>query len=784
MKLYTATILLVFIGTKSFSQHTENQIKEIINNSTEGKLVFENSRLLIEGFLVQAEMISDKLLTLQPENPNYNYRKGYLIIESKKDYIAAIPYLLKAITKTNSIYDAFSSKKQDAPIDAFYYLGLCYHSVQDFKKATENYTTFIEKSNSKSSLIPLAELKIKQCVQAEKLILNPVNIQLKNAGYRINSAYGDYSPAISLDGSSLYFTSRRPWGDEKIDSIKDPYSNEYKEDVYVSYLNNDSSWTDATRLNFSLPDKNEASVSVSSDERKIYLYKDSTGNGDIYFTDFYAQKFQDITILETEDLNTEYWESHFFETQNGKNIYFTSDRPGGFGGLDIYVCNSLSENKWSAPINLGGKINSAFDEDAPFVSFDHKTLYYSSNGEKSMGGFDILFSDLSKDSSWSESKNLGYPLNSTADDIFYTTTIDGSSGYLSSSRTGGNGANDIYEIHSESMGIKSVAVLNGFIHTIDNSPLPEDLAVSMKLRCIDCDDSKSTKTIYPRLRDGIFISNLQPCKSYELSYENETDNLKMYQDQFKTNCSLDYQEIYKEVLLDVKNKKIVPVKHYSLDGTIADRTTKLEIDNVKIEVLDILTKKIIETKLTKSDGSFILTFLNKKSIDIPLNYELKISKENYLTQIVNLEIIKKDQENIHLSFTLQKFEIGSDLATIFNVKPIYFNFDKSILRSESKIELDKIVKILNDNPTLEIECGSYTDCRGSFEYNLWLSEQRSKTSAEYIMERISNPSRIKAKGFGESKSVNNCNCEETTASNCSKSEYQLNRRTEFKITKN
>jgi outer membrane protein OmpA-like peptidoglycan-associated protein/tetratricopeptide (TPR) repeat protein len=783
MKLCITTLLLVCIATNSFSQLTDNQIKEIINTSSEEKLVAENSRLLIDGFLVQAEMITDKLLTLQSESPNYNYRKGYILIESNKDYEAAIPFLLKAVTQTNSNYDAFSAKKQDAPIDAFFYLATCFQTIQDFTKATENFNKFIEKSNPKSRLLPLANLKLKQCEQAKKLISQPVNIELKNVGNNVNSIYGDYSPVISLDGSSLYFTSRRPWGNGKTDSIRDPYTNEYKEDVFVSFMNNDSTWADATRLNFNLPERNEATVSVSSDERRIYLFKDSTGNGDLYFTDFYAQKFQDISVLSIDGLNTENWESHFFLTQDAKNIYFTSDRPGGFGGLDIYVCNSIGESSWSAPINLGAKINSEFDEDAPFVSFDHKTLFYSSNGEKSMGGFDILFSDLSTDNTWSESQNLGYPLNSTSDDIFYTTTIDGSRGYLSSTRKGGIGANDIYEIKSEYFGAKSIAVLNGYIHTTDNSPLPDDLAIAMKLQCIDCEDSKSIKTIFPRLRDGVFISNLQPCKTYELTYVNATDKLNMYQDKFTTQCTNDSQEIYRDILLDVKNKKVIPVKHFAVDGAIADKTTNKGIDKVKIEVLDLSTKNIIETKFTKSDGSFNLAFLNKKPIENPLNYEIKISKENYLTQVVNIIQNKKDDLNIHLSLTLQKFEIGSDLASLFNVKPIYFGFDKSNLRSESEIELDKIVKILNDNPTLEIECGSYTDCRGSSEYNLSLSERRAKISSDYIKQRITNPSRIQAKGFGESKLVNSCNCEGIVKYNCSNKDHQLNRRTEFKITK-
>jgi outer membrane protein OmpA-like peptidoglycan-associated protein len=166
-----------------------------------------------------------------------------------------------------------------------------------------------------------------------------------------------------------------------------------------------------------------------------------------------------------------------------------------------------------------------------------------------------------------------------------------------------------------------------------------------------------------------------------------------------------------------------------------------------------------------------------------LNYQLKLSKEDYYTQNLVLKETLGDSEAIHLKYFLDKPIIGGDIASSFDILPIYFNFDQSNIRPDAKIELDKIVKIMNDNPNLEIEFGSHTDCRGSYAYNMALSTRRAKSSADYIKTRITNPKRIYGKGYGESKLVNGCECEGAVKSTCSEEEHQANRRTEFRIVK-
>lgn len=557
MKLIYLFSLFLFAPTLSFSQMTDEEIQQLIENGSEALLVSENSRLMQEGFLYHAEKIADKLLTMKPESSNYNYRKGFLMLEIRKDYEKAIPYLEKAILNTDQNFDMYGISEKSAPTDAFFHLGTCYHLNEDIDKAKEYYSKFIEMSKSKSELIPVSQLRLIQCDRAKEAMANPVNVKINNAGNAVNNEFPDYAPTISLDGTSLYYTSRRPWDDGSTETFRDPKIHQYPEDVYVSYSSPDGSWMTPIRLDFCIPKRNEATISVSTDERRIYLYEDSTGSGDIYYSDFYASKFNDIQIVKDKDINTKYWETHCMISHDQTRMFFTSDRPGGMGGRDIYMSKRKSDSSWADPVNLGPKVNTAFDEDSPFISIDNKMLYFSTNGEKSIGGFDIMVCDLLTDGNWSESRNLGYPFNSTNDDIFYTTTIDGLRGFLTSSRKNGYGEKDIYEIYNNYLGVKNLAVFKGFIRTLDYTPLPEDFAISIKLTCDDCEEYEKNRTVFPRLRDGIFMTGLKPCKTYKIAYFNASDNKTMYEETFTTDCDLAYQEIYRELILDVPNRRII-----------------------------------------------------------------------------------------------------------------------------------------------------------------------------------------------------------------------------------
>ncbi len=557
-------LLLLTVGchfVNAQNELTEAEVRQMASSGNQNQLVMQTSNFTQEGYSFFAEILVDRLLQLDPESPNYNYRKGFLCIDIRKDYVQAIPYLEKAIVDTDPNYDMYSPKERSAPTDALFHLATCYHLNEEIDKAATHYEMFKNVSNKKSELLPVTDVRLVQCVEAKKQMGSPVKVYLKNIDAPINTNFPEYSPVISLDGSALYFTSRRPWENDETEGFKDPRINQYPEDVYVSYVDYDSVWTEPKRLEFCIPMQNEATIAISSDERKIYLYLDSTGNGDIYYTDFYLAKFQDIQELEMKDINTNYWETHSMMSHDKETFYFVSDRPGGHGGRDIYMVKLLErkgkELKWGNPINLGPNVNGPGDEDAPFISVDNRTLYFATNDGRSIGGFDIMRTVLEDGGTWTPSQNLGYPFNSTNDDIFYTTTLDGRKGYMTSFRKDGRGEKDIYEIHNDYLGLKDIAVLKGLIKTVDNKPIPEDFAIKVKLVCIDCDESSTERLVYPRLRDGRFMTGIEPCKTYRLEYTDVGIDKLIHTDGFTTLCDTNYQEIYRELLIDVDKRIIV-----------------------------------------------------------------------------------------------------------------------------------------------------------------------------------------------------------------------------------
>jgi len=779
MKKIIKAVLLATFPLFTQAQLTEHEVRQMTQTADEQQLIVECSRMLQENYYFFAEIIADRLLQINPQNPNYHYRKGYIILDSRQDFVSAMPYLMYATKKVNKNYDMYSAKEDAAPTDVYYHLGRCYHLDEQLDKAKEFYQKFLEQTASKSELIPKAQLRMIQCDVAKDLIANPKNAKVNNIGNVINTVYPEYSPVISLDGTSLYFTSRRQWEDQSTDDYRDPMLNQYPEDIYISYLDENEKWSNPSRLNFCEGRLNEASVTVSADERKIYTYEDRTGAGDIYFSDFQRNEFSFLKILEFKGVNTKYWETHCTVTPDGQQMYFTSDRPGGIGKRDIYRVVKLPNGKWSDPLNLGPTINTVDDEDCPFIAVDNKTLYFSSNGRTSMGEFDIFVSIRDDKDVWSIPVNLGYPINSTGDDVFYTTTANGLTGYLTSFRKKGFGEKDIYQIQNDYMGVKNAAVLKGKIYTSDNSPLPE--SVYSKLTCLNCDD-KTEIIMYPRLRDGSFINSLVPCREYKISYHYDTLDTDIYAETFTTKCNAGYEEIYKEVMLDVERKRVVPVITYTLAGTVSDAKTAEMLADAQVDFINNKTGEVVETLTTDATGKFDSNLLKGARYGDVLDYTVKVTKNDYLTQNFEFKTKLGDLNHIQLAYVLEKPEVGIDLAKVLKLNPIYFDLDKSDIRPDAKIELDKIVQIMNDNPTIKIELGSHTDCRSSFDYNMKLSDRRAKSSAAYIQERITNPERIYGKGYGEARLVNDCGCEgKKVTRNCSEEEHQLNRRTEFRI---
>jgi tetratricopeptide (TPR) repeat protein len=553
-------ILLILFSVflfNSFGQSIDNEITKIIANGNESQLLKESSKYIQNEYYFHANKLVDKLLEKNNASSNYNYRKGFLLTKINNQFSEAIPYFEKAKEHVSLNFDVFSANEKNAPIELYYYLATCYHKKFELEKAKEFYSKFISLAKEKSELKELSKLKLMQCEYASTQIEMNASIKIKNMGNTINSEFPEYTPVISLDGTSLYFTARKKW--KKNEQTTDPSTNLPFEDIYVSYMNIDSIWSKPEKLSFCLPNRNEASVSISSDERQLYLYQDTTGNGDIYSTEINSKRKNKIDFVAIKGLNTEFWETHCYFSQDKNLLYFSSDRPGGFGGRDLYFMRKNSPNEWTIPENMGPNINTKYDEDAPFLSADNKTLYYASNGTKSMGGFDILTSE-NENGNWSISKNMGTPINSTNDEIYYTSTYDGSRGFFTSDRPNGIGEKDIYEIINTSIPSKKTILFEGHITTTDNSSLPNDLFLELDFKCEGCDEIEKNQKIYPRLRDGLIFFGLKPDKTYEMTYTKDDGSSDLFGESITTSSLNDNEKIVRNFIYDPKTKTIRLIK--------------------------------------------------------------------------------------------------------------------------------------------------------------------------------------------------------------------------------
>jgi len=274
--------------------------------------------------------------------------------------------------------------------------------------------------------------------------------------------------------------------------------------------------------------------------------------------------------------------------------------------------------------------------------------------------------------------------------------------------------------------------------------------------------------------DGKYEWEIEQDKFYPLE-----GNKKQYSDAYNTADS------YTEDYIVYADLILTKFPEFSLYFVVTDARSDVPLEGVKINVINYIENNSEEI-ITTETGDFLRKLEGKKLND-SLSYEFALEKEGYISETHHWQKVlhRPGQYNVHedLDFTMDLVEEGMDLGKIIDINPIYFDFNKSNIREDAAIELDKIVKVMNDNPNMVIELGSHTDCRGSKKYNISLSDRRAKSSAKYISERITDPERIYGKGYGESTLINKCACEGAHKVPCSEEEHQLNRRTEFTIKK-
>jgi tetratricopeptide (TPR) repeat protein len=782
--------LVLLISKQIYPQKSESFVKKFTDANYH--IEYGNYDLALPIFL--------ELLANDPDNANLNYKVGLCYLKGVKNRKASIPYLEKATQNISKNYDDLNPYEKKAPNITYLYLGQALHIAYRFDEAIEVLEKFKSTINKKHVRYAEAERTIAMCNNAKEFIATPNQAIIRNLGDAINTEFPEYSPVISIDESTLIFTSRRSnttGGTQEING-------EWFEDIYISQKDSNDNWTAAKQIgsNINTPD-HEASIGLSADGQKLFIYKGEEG-GSIWMSELVGEEWS-VPMKLGSDINTEYWETHAVISADERFLYFVSNRPGGYGGRDIWMCKKLPNGMWGLAQNLGPKINTPYDEDAPFIHPDGKQIFFSSNGHKTMGGFDIFFSELLEDGTWTEPTNLRHPINTTEDDIYYVTSADGKRAYLSSFRDGGKGEKDIYLVTIPEAVEKAITVLVGYIKISDGSPISPDTRVTVLN--IETGELLPFK---PNISTGKYVLTLTPG-NYKISYE--MNGNEFHTEDIYVPAESSYNLINKELLLDpvtfmVKGKDAEKTPMLSPQTTpeyveikgriLMGQKEKTPLANHKVYLRDQKDLIIAETE-TDAEGNFRFEKIDKKQkhvlelardpkLDTAPIYLFKISgtlmgpfvKNNkgiyryeLLPLIVDKMITEDEQDIASITKPKEKQEVKEKevkdkvvkqkevKATKEDIKTTgiaagsyiyYFGYNiKNIdTQKDDFIQFaDSILRIINSGglALISIESSASRVPTSKFKNNLDLSKQRAKTSREilenYLKEKGANMDKIK-----------------------------------------
>jgi outer membrane protein OmpA-like peptidoglycan-associated protein len=430
--LFQLARLLLGIGLLTFYFFTLSvAIGQEKNSTKEEKTALRRGQRLMN--------FQDYLGALQYFREAYKYNPGSfkikyylgkcLVFAGQKS--KALPYLQELADSSEKI------NEKDFPL--LYAQAL--HFTMQFDKAIFYYRQYLERTKKWKPDYAYTQRWIEQCRNGKILVSKPIQARIRNLGGAINTIYSESVPVITGDEKTLYFTARRPGSQTMIAADGKPY-----EDVYYSLKDSATgAWQSAKSIGAPINTYfHDACVAISANGQTLFIYRDQY-NGGIFFSKLKGKNWTPPENI-GEPIESKYYEPSACLSADEKVLFFVSDRPGGLGGQDIYYSVKEKSGKWGKPVNLGPMVNTPYNEDCPFFHYDGQTLYFSSEGHSSMGGYDIFKTTWRKDKSWSPPVNLGYPINTPDDDAFFVISPSGRTGYYSSNKEDGFGDNDLYEI--------------------------------------------------------------------------------------------------------------------------------------------------------------------------------------------------------------------------------------------------------------------------------------------------------------------------------------------------
>lgn len=574
---------------------------------------------------------------------------------------------------------------------------------------------------------------------------------IKNSA--INGSESDFAPSFFVNGKVLFSSAR---GDDKKDQRLYNWNEQPYLNVYLSEVQKDSTLGNVVPLNKEVNTRyHEGTAAFDHRTGTLYFTRNNVLRGSLkksskgflnlgIYTSKYDMGADTWSDPEHVSLNNkEYSVGHPTLSGSGNRLYFVSDMPGGNGGTDIYYIEKTGES-WGVPTNAGTKINTSGDEMFPFMIGD-STLYFSSNGQLCIGGFDVFYTNPFDDK---PVKNIGYPANSHYDDFAMICFPEETVGYFSSTRKGGKGDDDIYEFRIQP--VDSVLVTGTVVDLESLKPIANAMV------SVPAEDGSKIQVMTDANGRYSIKAPYKPIITLEANKQNYIPG--------EAKAKTDPRSAFVENI-EIKLQKL----DFMAKGNVVYADNNKPAEGALIRVLEVLngdTTQVDSLIITKT-GTYMFPLAKQK------NFVLEVTKDGYARQTDSFNTFNENDKIHERDFKLFKPEVG----TVVRLDNIYYDYNSDVIRPDAAKELDKLVQILKDNPTMKIELSSHSDSRGGDAYNLKLSDRRAKSAVAYMVTQGIVADRMVGKGYGEQKILNHCKNDVK----CTDEEHQFNRRTEFTI---
>jgi outer membrane protein OmpA-like peptidoglycan-associated protein len=789
-------------GNQAFAQKKPSVKKNVKEeNKKSGHVDKRTIHLAKEYFRVEeyteAAKLYEDLAQKYPQNLNYKY------------YLGVCYFKLGDKEKAIKYFGQCRKDSAGGQMDFNYYIAKSFQLAHHFDDAIQYYQIYRDtlsrtrKPEKFEHNVADIDKEIQRCKNAAELMKRPQDVEIVNLGKNVNTEFNEYMPVITIDETEMMFTSRRP---TTLGGGKDPADGNWYEDIYT-IAKTDSGW--GTPANMGAPvntPTHDATVCLSSDGQKLFIYKSQVErlsenfNGDIYVTELKDGAWTSPKKVEY-NVNSNFWEPSGSISAAEDKFFFSSNRPRHSApnrkDRDIYMVKKLPTGQWSQPQNLN--FNTDAEEDAPFFHPDGRTLFYSTDGNGSVGGFDIFKTTyIDSSDSWTEPVNIGFPYNTVGDDIYIEWSADGKRAYFSSMRDDSYGGQDIYMAKGLTSK-NSMAIMIGRVFD-DETKLP----LAAEVVVTDNNENQVVGVFKSQSKSGKFSLALPSGMNYGITINKDgylfhSENIliphlaefsEYKKDIFLHPFKAGSSEILKNVFFDTDKADLKQESKAELDKLFAAISGK---DNVLVLIsghTDDKASHEYNQVLSEARAVSVVEYLVEKGIDknrlfakgfgetkpVQTNETDEGRKMNRRIEFMILGMGNEDsisflnpndssiirpgqaryeqlQENFKSLFLKEVGDKAPVTGEYLNYQ-VHFPFNNSKeLTDYSKERLTAVLKYMKRFPRVKVAIVSHADFFGDDELNAKLVSERSQTVYDFLTFNGLSKSRVRLTTPAETKAI-------------------------------